>query len=299
MIVGFIVPYDYMDFDSFEAQRIGAIAFGQYKYPINKKLNADPDELSYLAVIVSQKTLFQDTQNISLNIAAVEQTIIKSLSDKGFNLTILSALEAEKFRQANLKSMIGDNTGKAIEMAGYLPQVIVSGQVTVYDNGPCPYNQRYHSYGASLNFIAYEPSSSRPLASVSAKVKPHINYVMETQKAIEKASLQIASRISKQIIRAWLDACYNDHNVLLIVEKIPFRALASLKIIMDNIKGLARVNQKSFIRERAELMVGWQNCNISRLAEMLEGLSVGSGIINILEVQGNMIRGIYTDFKNK
>ena len=37
---GFMLPYDYLDFDSFDAHRIGLIGFGQYTMPINNTLEA-------------------------------------------------------------------------------------------------------------------------------------------------------------------------------------------------------------------------------------------------------------------
>ena len=37
--VGFIVPYDYMDFDGWDAHRLGTIIFGQYNHPLSENLS--------------------------------------------------------------------------------------------------------------------------------------------------------------------------------------------------------------------------------------------------------------------
>jgi hypothetical protein len=91
-----------------------------------------------------------------------------------------------------------------------------------------------------------------------------------------------------------LDACYNEHDVALIVENVPFNKLEKLKSqIMENVRGSLRVSQKSFLRGRAELAIGWQNCNTQRLAQMLDGLLIDKDRLQVLEARGNSIRVSY------
>jgi hypothetical protein len=41
-----------------------------------------------------------------------------------------------------------------------------------------------------------------------------------------------------------------------------------------------------FLKDRAELVIKWHNCNIMRLAELINNLEVASKHLKILEVNG-------------
>lgn len=253
--------------------------------------------MNYPTIVVafSQKTLGKELQNVELDMATVEQTFYQVLTQKGFRMAEASALEAEKLRQATLMAMTGNQAGKALEAASHLAQVMVSGQAVLQDNGSSPYNEKLHSYGAFLSGKVYETGTGRMLTSGSAEANvPHHSFAIGTQKAAQKAAEKLANELAGNIVKGWLQACYNEHDVALVVENLPFGKVEALKsAIMQNVKGALRVNQKSFLRGRAELAIGWQNCNTQRLAELLEGMKVGKDILQIVEAQGNSIRVTY------
>lgn len=244
-----------------------------------------------LVVQFEQSTLSGNLDSIAVDVATVEQVLVKTLSDKGFRVADSSAMAAERARQSNLMAMTGDPLGQALETASHLAQVMISGQAVAQDNGASPYNERIHSYGAVLTAKVYETATGKLLASSSAEANiPHHSFSMGTQKAMQEAAAKLTEDLSSQLVQSWLDACYNDHDVTLTVEQISFGDLKALQENLINLSGIARVNQKSFLRGRAEVVVGWQNCNTMRLATMLDGLSVKSRRLEILEVQGNVIR---------
>lgn len=253
--------------------------------------------MNYPTVVVafSQKTLGQDLQNVELDMATVEQAVYQVLTRKGFRTAEASALEAEKLRQAALMEMTGNKLGKALEAASHLAQVMVTGQAVLQDNGSSPYNEKLHSYGAFLSGKVYETGTGRVLTSASAEANvPHHSFAIGTQKAAQKAAEKLAEELAGNIVKSWLQACYNEHDVALVVENVPFGKVEALKsAIMQNVKGALRVNQRSFLRGRAELAIGWQNCNTQRLAEMLEGMKIGKDKLQIIEAQGNSIRVAY------
>lgn len=254
--------------------------------------------MNYPTVVVafSQKTLGQDLQNVGLDMSTVEQTFYKVLSEKGFRLADASALQAESLRQSMLMEMTGNQAGKALEAASHLAQVMVSGQAVLQDNGASPYNEKLHSYGAFLTGKVYETGTGKMLTSGSREANvPHHSFAIGTQMAAQKAAEKLADELAGNIVKGWLQACYNEHDVTLIVEDVPFGKVDALKsAIMKNVKGALRVSQKSFLRGRAELAIGWQNCNTQRLAGMLDGLVIGKDSLQIVEAQGNSIRVAYS-----
>jgi hypothetical protein len=245
-----------------------------------------------MIVSFSQKTLGQSLQNVSLDLNTVDQTIAAVLARKGFKLVDATALEAEKLRQTNLADK---PDMKALEAASHLSQVVINGQASVQDMGPSPYNERIHSYGAFLTAKVFETGTGRILATGSTEATvPHQSFAIGTQKAAQKAAEKLAEKLSAAIAKGWLDACYNEHDVAVIVEEISFGKLEELRNrITDSIQGVLRVSQKGFLKSRAELSVGWKNCNTQRFAQLLDGLSVDSGRIIVQEAYGNTIRVKY------
>lgn len=246
-----------------------------------------------LLVSFSQKELGQNLQAAPIDVASVDQAVSQSLAGKGFLVAEGAALEAERRRQARLKTASGDSLGEALETASHLAQVMVSGQAVVQDNGGAPYNDRLHSYGAFLTAKAYDTITGKLLATASAEANvPHHSFALGTQKALQTAAVQLTEALSKQIVTAWLDACYNDSEVNFIVEQVSFGAMAQLKQALAAVHGVTRVNQRSFLRGRAEIVLGWQSCNTNRLAESVQGLSVSAGRLDVLEVNGNTVRAV-------
>jgi len=248
-----------------------------------------------IVVSVAQKSLTRDLGDVSIDMSTVEQSMGKIMADKGFRIAEASALEAEKLRQANLAKVTGNNVGSALEIASHLAQVIISGQAVVQDNGASPFNEKIHSYGAFISAKAYQTGTGQFLASASSDANvPHHSFAIGSQKALEKAAGQVVEKLSDQIIQSWLDDCYNDHDITLVVENITFGKLGKLKkAILSEVKGVSRVNQKSFLQKRAELLVGWANCNTLRFAEKIEEMTSMANMLEITEVQGNIIRVTY------
>ncbi len=251
-------------------------------------------QMNYPTVVVSftQKSLDKDQKSVSLNLDTVEQTITARLVKKGFRVAEVSALMAERLRQSSLMEATGNKTGKALEEASFLSQVVIAGQAVVQDNGSSPYNERIHSYSAFLTAKVFENVTGRMLASASADASlPHQSYSLGTQKAAQKAAEKLGDNIASSIIKGWLDACYNEHEIVLILEGVPFSSADELRsALMEGVKGVSRVNQKSYLQGRMELAVGWQNCNTARLAQLIHGLSVGKSKLQVVEARGNSIR---------
>ncbi len=249
-----------------------------------------------LVVTVRQQFLAQDLNKVPLEMATVEQAINGHLAQKGFRLAEPSALEAEKLRQASLAKAAagaaGGEMAEALELAGHMAQVVVAGEAVVQDNGPSPFNERIHAYGAYLSAKAYETGTGKLLASANAEASlPHHSFAIGTQQAMNKAAVDLADQLSHQVVQAWLQSCYNEHEISMIVEGVEFGTVKAVQAaIARSIDGITRVNQKSFLRGQVELTVGWQNCNVNGFAEMAEGLAVNGGRLHVLEVQGNRIR---------
>lgn len=252
-----------------------------------------------IVVSVAQKALTTQLGSVGLDMSTVELAMGREMSVKGFRIAEASALDAEKLRQANLAKMTGNVLGSALEMASHLAQVIVSGQAVVQDNGASPFNDKIHSYGAFLSVKAYQTGTGRLLASTSAEANvPHHSFAIGSQKVLEMAAGKAVEKLSDQIIQAWLNDCYNDHDITLVVENIPFGKLGKLKkMIASEIKGVTRISQRSYLQKRAELLVGWRNCNTQRFAEKILEAPAMARLVEVTEVQGNIIRFIYSAAK--
>ncbi|MFP4475689.1 MAG: hypothetical protein ACLFOY_09005 [Desulfatibacillaceae bacterium] len=250
-----------------------------------------------LLVAISQKEMSGDNAQVVMAMETAQTTVGRALSKKGFRMAEASALAVEKLRQANLMEAMGDDVGKALEEASHNTQVVVAGQAVVQDNGPSPYSDKVHSYGAFLSAKVYATVTGNLLAAASAEANvPHHGFALGTQAAVEKASARLADKLADEIVKAWLDACYNDHDVQLVVEGVSFSSLKDVQEALGrDVQGVARVNRRAFLRDRAELVLGWNNCNTMRLAEMLDGLSCGKGTLAVLEVAGDTVRVEYAE----
>ena len=250
--------------------------------------------LNYPAIVVAfdENSYKTDMQKVPVDVAAAEQVVADRLTEKGFNVVDAGALKLERQRQSAIMDATGDSLARALENASYMAQVMIAGKVVAQDNGASPYNDRIRSYGAVITVKAYETMTGKMLASLSSRANAvDISFSGGVQKAVEKAAQSLADKLAKKIVHTWLDYCYNVHNVTMIVEKLSFGKLNPLKeTMLNNIKGIARVNQRSFLRGRAVLVIGWQNCNIMNLAEKLDGMRFRGGRLKILEAQGNTLR---------
>jgi len=249
-----------------------------------------------LVVTVTQKAMTSEMGGVQLDVGAAEQTIVQILSEKGFRIAEPSALEAERLRQVALAAQSGASAlTQAVEAASHLAQLMVACQLVMQDNGPAPYNPRIHSYGAFLTAKLYETGSGRMLATASADANvPNISFAQGALKASQEAAKKIANDLSSKVVKVWLDACYNEHEVALVVDGLSFDEISALQTSISGIRGVLRVNKKGFLQNRAELLVGWRDCNTQRLAEMLTSIPG----LKIQEVHGNTIRASYgTAFK--
>lgn len=250
--------------------------------------------MNYPAVVVSfsQKALSQNLQSVPLDLSTVEQTVTKSLAAKGFRIINASARQKEQLRQATLQEQTGNMTGKALELIAPISQVVISGQVLLQDNGGSPYNDKIRSYSAVISAQAYETVTGKLLTTATADgVAPHHSFAIGTQNAALKAADKLANTISIGITKGWLDACYNEHEIMLIVENLPFDKIDAFKsAVTTNIPGILKINQRSFVKGRAEFGVGWKSCNTERLAKELNGIKMGKETIKVTENTGNSIR---------
>ncbi len=245
-----------------------------------------------MVVTVAQKAMTSEMGSVQLDVGAAEQTIVQILSEKGFRMAEPSALEAERLRQVALSAQSSAGVlAQALEAASHLAQLMVTCQLVMQDNGPAPYNPRIHSYGAFLTAKLYETGTGRMLATASADANvPNISFAQGALKASQEAAKKLANDLSSKVVKVWLDACYNEHEVSLIVENISFDGLASLQSGLSGLSGVLRVTKKGFLQNRAELLVGWRDCNTQRLAELIAS-SIPT--LKISEVQGNTIRASY------
>ncbi len=245
-----------------------------------------------LAVTLQEDSLNAQLVKTGLNLQTARQTIEKRLKQKGFTLVNTDALYAEKLRQERLMEAQGNDVGrKAIENAGYTAQLLVDGTASVQDNGASPYSDRFHSYAATISADLYETASGQILASASSQaVVPHHSFAIGSQAALQKAANDIAEKLCSQIVKTWLNACYNEHQVILVVDNATFSDLPELTQKISEMPGISGTSQKTFLRGRAELVIKWQNCNTMRLAGIIDNLNFGSKHLNIVEVSGYTLR---------
>lgn len=245
-----------------------------------------------MVVTVAQKAMTSEMGSVQLDVGAAEQTIVQILSEKGFRMAEPSALEAERLRQVALAAQSSAGVlAQAREAASHLAQLMVTCQLVMQDNGPAPYNPRIHSYGAFLTAKLYETGTGRMLATASADANvPNISFAQGALKASQEAAKKLANDLSSKVVKVWLDACYNEHEVSLIVENLSFDEVVGLQASLSGLKGVLRMNKKGFLQNRAELLIGWRDCNTQRLAELIAS-SIPT--LKIYEVQGNTIRASY------
>ncbi len=249
--------------------------------------------MNYPTVVITftQKSLSSNLDTVGVDLGTAEQTVVQFLTEKGFRLAEPSALEAEKLRQMAISAATGNTLGQALESASHIAQVMVTGQVVMQDNGASPYNERMHSYGAVLTAKIFETVTGRMIGSVMADANiPGISFTQGASKAAQEAAKKVSQEISSKIVKGWLNACYNEHDVTLIVENISFEALGELQSQLASIPGINRVNRKGFLKGRAEIVIGWRDCDSQKLADKLMSANKK---MTIQEVQGNAIRVSY------
>lgn len=222
----------------------------------------------------------------------VEDTLIGLLKEKGFIVVEQSAIQKERNRQAKLVAATGDKFKKVLEETSDEAQLIISGEATVQDAGPSPFNSRIHAYSSVISARAVETATGTVLSSYSVEASaPSHSFVSGARNALLKATNKLGNKVAHDVVKVWLDACYNPHNVKLIVEDIPFQMVAKLKQALSNtIDGISSVSQRSYVRKRAVLILRWENCNVQRLAEKLSGITIGKSGVEVLEVEGNRLR---------
>lgn len=233
-----------------------------------------------LAVFLQEQSLTAQLGKTDLNLqTTASQTIEKRLKQKGFTLVHIDALQAKKLRHGRQES------------GGYRAQLLVDGTASVQDNGASPYSDRFHSYAATISADIYETATGRILASASTQsVVPHHSFAIGSQAALQKAANEMADKLCSQIVKTWLDSCYNEHQVILIVDNATFSDLPELTGKLSDLSGVSSVQQKTFLRGRAELVIKWQNCNTMRLAKIIDNLDFGSKHFEIIEVGGYVLR---------
>jgi len=244
-----------------------------------------------LAISLQEQSLTAESGKVDVNLSAARQTLMKVLQAKGFNLVDLDALQAERQRQMGLQAASGDAMKQAQEAASNQAQLLISGMAVVQDNGAAPYNARLHAYGATITADIHESATGRILASANAQATaPQYSFALGSQQALSKAAEDLANQLSDQVVQVWLDSCYNEHKVTVVIEDVSFSDLSTLQAAFNALAGVATTQQKSFVRGRAELVVGWKNCNVMRMAGSVNELKVGAKKLEVLAVEGNTLR---------
>ena len=244
-----------------------------------------------LAISIKEQSLSSKSAQLNVDLSAARQTLMQVLQSKGFDIVDLDALSGERQRQQQLQGAFGDARGQAQEAASNQAQLLISGNAIVQDNGASPYNQRLHAYGATINADIHETATGRVLASANAQASvPQYSFALGSQKALSMAATKLANALSDKVVKVWLDSCYNEHRVTVVVENTGFGDAKKLVRAVAALSGARSARQKSFLRGRAELIVAWKNCNVMRLAENLNELPVGSKQLEVLEVNGNSVR---------
>jgi hypothetical protein len=244
-----------------------------------------------LAISLKEQSLTADSANIDVSLNAARQTLMQVLQSKGFTLVDLDALEYERQRQMGLMAGQGDKMKQAQEAASHQAQLLISGSAIVQDNGAAPYNARLHAYGATITADIHESVTGRILASANAQATaPQYSFALGSQKALSQAATDLANQLSDKVVQVWLDSCYNEHKVRVVVEDVGFAEVSALLAALKTVSGVSTAQQKSFVRGRAELLVGWKNCNIMRMAGSVHALVVGAKQLEVVEVEGNTLR---------
>ncbi|MEA3466410.1 MAG: hypothetical protein U9R29_10465 [Thermodesulfobacteriota bacterium] len=244
-----------------------------------------------LAISLKEQSLNAQSGQVDVDLSAARQALMQVLHSKGFNLVDLDALQNERNRQAGLTAAFGDSKQQAQEAASHQAQLLITGTAIVQDNGASPYNERLHAYGATITANIHESVTGRILASANAQATaPQFSFALGSQKALGLAATDLANQLSDQVVQVWLDSCYNEHKVVVVVENAGFSDVQNLLTSISALSGVTTAQQKSFVRGRAELIVGWKNCNVMRMAGVMHNLSVGAKHLEILEVQGNTLR---------
>jgi hypothetical protein len=244
-----------------------------------------------LAISLQEQSLTAESGRVDVNLSAARQTLMKVLQSKGFSLVDLDALNIERQRQMGLQAASGDAMKQAQEAASHQAQLLISGSAVVQDNGAAPYNSRLHAYAATITADIHESATGRILASANAQATaPQYSFALGSQQALSKAAEDLANQLSDQLVQVWLDACYNEHKVKVVVEDVSFSDVNNLQRSLNAVAGVTTAQQRSFVRGRAELVVGWKNCNVMRMAGSINELTVGGKKLEVIAVEGNTLR---------
>ncbi len=244
-----------------------------------------------LAISLQEQSLTAESGKVDVNLSAARQTLMKVLQAKGFDLVDLDALKAERQRQMGLQAASGNSMKQAQEAASNQAQLLISGIAVVQDNGAAPYNARLHAYAATITADIHESATGRILASANAQaIAPQYGFALGSQQALSKAAEDLANQLSDQVVQVWLDSCYNEHKVNVVIEDVSFSDLNKVQAAFNALAGVSTAQQKSFVRGRAELIVGWKNCNVMRMAGSVNELKVGAKKLEVLAVEGNTLR---------
>lgn len=244
-----------------------------------------------LAISLQEQSLNAASGKVNVNLGAARQSLMKVLQGKGFNLVDLDALRGERQRQMAIQGAQGNALKQAQEAASNQAQLLITGTAVVQDNGAALYNSRLHAYGATITADIHESATGRILASANAQATaPQYSFALGSQQALAKAATDLANQLSDQVVKVWLDSCYNEHQVSVVVEDVGFADVNKLVTALSALRGVSTARQKSFVRGRAELIVGWKNCNVMSMAGSVNELNVGSKKLAVLAVEGNTLR---------
>lgn len=217
--------------------------------------------LNYPSVTVSlqEQALSTAAAAMPLNLLAARQAIESELRTKGFELI--------------------NATGAASTEA----QLIIRGQAYVQDNGASPYNERLHAYAATIVADICETTTGKVLASASTSaITPHHSFAIGSQAALQKAAQQLSTKLSEEISAGWLQACYNEHQIRLIVSDCSFADVPLIEQQLSRIPGVIRAQQKQFSAGNGEFVLGWKNCNTLRLAEKINQLTINDKKLTVI-----------------
>lgn len=245
-----------------------------------------------VGVALTSEGMDSRAKSVDVDLLTAQRAIESQLKKKGFLVVDVSALREATHSEANIFKSQGKKAEGAIEEAIGQVQVLIKGDASFEDAGSSPYNQRIHSYSAAINAKVVETATGEVVGAYSSEASvPSHSLVSGGNKALEKAANRLANKLTRDLAHVWLDACYNPHNIMLVVDGLPFsKSREVVTTIPRLVSGVSNAVQRRFLRNRAEILLEWPNCNVMSLAEKLGGLKAKGWYLEVLSVNGNSVR---------
>ncbi|HSQ41597.1 MAG TPA: hypothetical protein VLM37_04890 [Fibrobacteraceae bacterium] len=244
-----------------------------------------------VAVLISETNI--DNNATTANKA--EMTLLDFLKSKDFR--VVDPSQALRFRESSdgVKAMGGDPN--AISKLGSLmnAEVIIVGTAIAKEadvsNLPAFAKSGMKSASATVSFKAYNVTNREILAAKSANgAMPNINVYTAGTNAIEKAVKTLLTEkggFFDALVESWRRGANDGSNYTVTVHGV--NDFASAKAIKQAITAVvSNLNQRNFAKPLLELEVT-RGGSADDLAEALDGLKTGAGVLNVEGVQGQTL----------